>query len=113
MSVRENHRHHPRRAGWGWRGCRVDLTPSSLPEVSVGRWPTAKTSDTRLRSDDCAFCPLGVLRYQKSALAAIGKRLPYPNALGEIFIPGAACWRLYSLRSTMRMTLFTISRSKW
>ena len=28
---------------------------------------------------------------------------PYPNALAEILIPGAACCRLYSLRSTIRI----------
>src|SRR5438552_3963236 len=50
-------------------------------------------------------------RLQISALAAIGKRLPYPNALAEIFIPGAACWRLYSLRSTMRTTRRTKAMS--
>ena len=37
--------------------------------------------------------------------AAMGKRRPEPKALGEILSPGAACWRLYSAPSTMRMTL--------
>ena len=32
---------------------------------------------------------------------AMGKRRPMPNALVVTFNPGAACWRLYSLRSTL------------
>ncbi len=31
----------------------------------------------------------------------MGKRRPTPNALVVTFKPGAACWRLYSLRSTL------------
>ena len=34
-------------------------------------------------------------------LWAMGKRRPMPNALVVTFRPGAACWRLYSLRSTL------------
>src|SRR6266446_8872812 len=44
-------------------------------------------------------------------LAAMGKRRPEPKAFGEIFSPGAACWRLYSARSTMRITRCTSARS--
>src|SRR5262249_4654033 len=44
---------------------------------------------------------------QISDFWAMGKRRPKPKALGVIFNPGAACWRLYSLRSIMRMTLRT------
>ena len=39
-----------------------------------------------------------------SGVAAMGNLLPYPNALADILIPGAARCRLYSLRSTMRIT---------
>src|SRR6185312_14086528 len=34
-------------------------------------------------------------------LCAIGIRRPTPKALVVTFNPGAACWRLYSLRSTL------------
>ncbi len=34
----------------------------------------------------------------------MGKRRPTPKALVEILMPGAACWRLYSLRSIRRTT---------
>jgi len=43
-------------------------------------------------------------RLQISALAAIGKRLPYPNALAEIFYTRRGLLALVSLRSTMRTT---------
>src|SRR5437773_1406512 len=42
-------------------------------------------------------------RYEP-VLAAMGKRRPEPKAFGEIFSPGAACWRLYSARSTIWIT---------
>src|SRR5579883_668348 len=38
---------------------------------------------------------------------AIGKRRPMPNALVVTFNPGAACWRLYSFRSTLQTMSFT------
>ena len=34
-------------------------------------------------------------------LCAMGKRRPMPNAFVVTFRPGAACWRLYSFRSTL------------
>src|SRR5262245_41853419 len=43
---------------------------------------------------------------------AIGKRRPIPNALVVTFSPGAACCRLYSLRSTFLMMFRTRSRGK-
>src|SRR6185295_10555582 len=52
-----------------------------------------------------------VLTYT-SSLAAMGNRRPYPKAFAEILRPGAACWRLYSARSTMRITRRTTSISK-
>ena len=39
----------------------------------------------------------------------IGSRRSRPNAFGEIFTPGGAWRRLYSARSTIRMTRFTSS----
>ena len=50
-------------------------------------------------------------RYQPPVLAAMGKRRPEPKALREILSPGAACWRLYSAPSTIRITLRTSIRS--
>src|SRR5579883_2952754 len=46
-------------------------------------------------------------KFHSVNLCAIGKRRPTPNAFGVIRNPGAACCRLYSLRSTFR----TISRT--
>ena len=42
----------------------------------------------------------------------MGKRRPTPKALVEILMPGAACCRLYSLRSMRRMTTRITSASK-
>jgi hypothetical protein len=44
--------------------------------------------------------------------AAMGMRRPLPKALDVTFRPVAACLRLYSLTSTSRATLATVSRSK-
>src|SRR6202049_1657137 len=45
-------------------------------------------------------------------LWAIGKRRPMPKALVVTFSPGAACWRLYSLRSTLVMMFRTRSSGR-
>ena len=42
----------------------------------------------------------------------IGSRRSRPNAFGEIFTPGGAWRRLYSARSTMRMTRLTSSSGR-
>ena len=42
----------------------------------------------------------------------MGMRRPLPKAREETFSPGAACWRLYSLRYTIRATSSTVDRSK-
>src|ERR1035438_2059467 len=39
----------------------------------------------------------------------MGIRRPTPNASGVIFSPGAACFRLYSFRSTFRITSLTVA----
>src|SRR5579883_471953 len=51
-------------------------------------------------------------KFHSVNLCAIGKRRPTPNAFGVIRRPGAACWRLYSLRSTLRMISRTRSRGR-
>ncbi len=60
-----------------------------------------------LKPDSCS----AVAHSHTPVLAAIGKRRPEPKAFGEIFNPGAACWRLYSARSTIRITFCTSARS--
>jgi len=49
---------------------------------------------------------------QLSNRAAIGILLPMPKALDVTLSPGAACLRLYSFRSTVRITHLTVSGSK-
>jgi hypothetical protein len=46
-------------------------------------------------------------------LCAMGIRRPTPNALVVTFNPGAACWRLYSLRSTLLTISCTRARSRF
>ena len=53
-----------------------------------------------------------VYRAQLSNFAAMGILLPDPKALEVTFSPGTACLRLYSFRSTVRITHFTVSGSK-
>ena len=45
--------------------------------------------------------------FHSEYLCAMGKRRPMPNALVVTFRPGAACCRLYSLRSTLSAMSFT------
>ena len=42
----------------------------------------------------------------------MGIRRPMPNARGEIFNPGAACRRLYSLKLILLITSLTTVRVK-
>ena len=52
------------------------------------------------------------ISFHSENLWAIGKRRPMPNALVVTFRPGAACWRLYSLRSTLLTMSWTKSIGK-
>ena len=51
-------------------------------------------------------------RFHGMYRCTIGMRRPIPKANGVIFSPGAACLRLYSLRSTFPSTSATIPGSK-
>src|SRR4051794_23549509 len=83
----------------------------------AGCWATMFT-DSRITTtksgfnERMSFSFLIRLIHQTSYLAATGNLLPTPNAFSEIFKPGGACWRLYSLRSIMRTILSTSSLLK-
>ena len=51
-------------------------------------------------------------RVQLTYFCTMGIRRPTPKASGVIFNPGAACLRLYSLRSTLRAMSLTTAGSK-
>src|SRR5262249_31129325 len=75
-----------------WLGLREFFDELGMPEIwgSVGQTPR--------RCQSTYFCAMGILR-------------PIPKARLVTFSPGAACSRLYSLRSTRRCTQRTVFSS--
>src|SRR5579872_865170 len=80
----------------------VRLHADLLPRCGLGRCRNRKHEHGQ-------ECEPATDRFHSENLWAIGKRRPMPNALVVTFRPGAACWRLYSLRSTLLMMSRTSS----
>src|SRR5579884_1281285 len=69
--------------------------------------PAHKMAETRI-----ALLTLAPRSFQGMYRCAIGNGRPKPKALEVIFSPGAACLRLYSLRSTSQAMSRTSLMSK-
>ena len=92
-------------------GRRVPLRTSAAPRSNRLRAPPSGQRWKRmaLRSGHCGG-QVGACQPRRHPFV-MGRRRSRPNALAVILTPGGAWRRLYSLRSTMRATLVTISRS--
>ncbi len=107
-AVRRHGAGHGERAGGNLLARRIEPPAGVQEETAAGQRPRLLTSRGLREQQGRARQRGERTEYLHSKnLWAMGNRRPIPKALVVTFRPGAACWRLYSFRST----LFTMFRT--